>query len=92
MSDEANPQTAVLPPPAADPASASEAVSHPEVKAMADTNGEVPNGAPEASEEVAIPTVTDAPAPAERKFSMDLPCSIHLRDIHRANSQFLASS
>jgi hypothetical protein len=92
MSDEANPQAAVLPPPAAEPASAPETVSDPEVKVMADTNGKVPNGAPEGGEEVAIPTVTDAPALAERKFSIDLPCSIHLRDIHYANSKFLASS
>jgi hypothetical protein len=70
MSEEANPQAAVLPPPPAEPVSVLEAAADPEVKATADTNGAVPNGAAKASEpkEVAIPTVIDAPAPAQCKF------------------------
>ncbi|KAE9381713.1 hypothetical protein N431DRAFT_425290 [Stipitochalara longipes BDJ] len=66
MSEEANPQAAVVPPPAADHLPASDAVGHPDVKA--ETNGAVPNGAPDvASEakEVAIPEVHDAPVPAQ---------------------------
>lgn len=69
MSEEANPQAAIVPPPAAEPLPVPDAATIPEVKA--ETNGAVPNGAPEvASEpkEVAIPPVNDAPAPAERKF------------------------
>jgi len=70
MSEEADPQAAVMPPAADDSLPTSDAVAPTEVKAV--TNGAVTNGTPdEASEvkEVAIPGPHDAPAPAERKFS-----------------------
>lgn len=67
MSDEANPQAAVVPPPAAEPISGLEAIHDPEVKVTPDTNGSLANGISEPSkpEELAIPSVVDAPAPAE---------------------------
>jgi hypothetical protein len=68
MSEEANPQAAVVPSPAAEPVPVSDAMAHPEVRA--DANGAVPNGAPEVAtepKEVAIPTTNDAPAPTECK-------------------------
>jgi hypothetical protein len=71
MSEEANPQAAVVPSPATETAAVPDTVVHLEVKA--DANEAVASGAPapEASselKEVAIPTLNDAPAPAERKL------------------------
>jgi len=79
MSEEAKPQAAVVPPAAADPLPVPDAVAPSDAKA--DTNGAVPNGAPEvASEakEVAIPEAQDAPAPAECRFPIKLSCHFHL--------------
>jgi hypothetical protein len=71
MSEETNPQAAVMPSPATEPAAVPDTVAHLEVKA--DATEVVASGAPapEASsepKEVAIPTLNDAPAPAERKL------------------------
>ncbi|PMD25162.1 hypothetical protein NA56DRAFT_473079 [Hyaloscypha hepaticicola] len=68
MSEEANPQTAVVPSPATETTAVPDTVAHLEVKA--DANEAVASGAPapEASrepKEVAMPTLNDAPAPAE---------------------------